>query len=109
MGTSVVVTYTVKPEALAEHVRLIEAVFDQLRADRRSDVAYQVVRLSDGVSFVHVSTATTPDGTNPLPQLESFRDFSANLGSRVVAPPVPSPADLIGTYPSPWPETAGEE
>jgi hypothetical protein len=100
MGTSVVVTYTVRPEALAEHVRLIDAVFDQLRSDQRSDVTYQVVRLADGVSFVHVSTATTQDGTNPLPQLESFRAFSADLASRVVAPPVPSSAELIGAYPS---------
>jgi hypothetical protein len=27
--TSVVVTYQVRPEAVAEHVRLIEAVFEQ--------------------------------------------------------------------------------
>ena len=98
MGSSIVVTYAVKPEAMDEHVRLIEAVFEQLHADSREDVSYEVVRLADGATFVHVSTATGDDGSNPLPQLESFRAFSADLASRVVAPPVPSGAELIGSY-----------
>ena len=34
MITSVVVTYRVLPEAVAEHVRLIEAVFEQLRSEK---------------------------------------------------------------------------
>src|SRR6266568_6602702 len=55
--TSVVVSYQVKPEAMAEHVRLIEAVFDHLRAERPANIEYKVVRLADGVSFVHLSSA----------------------------------------------------
>ena len=42
MISNVVVSYRVKPEAVAEHVRLIEAVFDQLRAEQRTDVDYKV-------------------------------------------------------------------
>jgi hypothetical protein len=68
--TSVDVTYQVPPDAAAEDVRLIEAVFEQLRAERPPGVLdYQVRCLEDGVSFVHVSTADTPDGSNPLPNL----------------------------------------
>jgi len=59
--SSVVVSYTVKPEAVAEHVRLIEGVFEQLRAERPDNVEYKVMRLDDGVSFVHVSTADTAE------------------------------------------------
>ena len=66
MISSVVVTYRVRPEAVEEHVRLIEAVFDQLRAEQPVNIEYKVVRLDDGVSFVHVSTGDTPDGSNPF-------------------------------------------
>ncbi|HEY3036354.1 MAG TPA: hypothetical protein VGJ54_17065 [Streptosporangiaceae bacterium] len=69
MISSVVVSYQVRPEAVAEHVRLIEAVFAQLHAEQPDNVEYKVVRLADGVSFVHVSSADTPDGSNPLPDL----------------------------------------
>ncbi len=57
MISSVVVSYQVRPEAVAEHVRLIEAVFEQLHAEQPGNVEYKVVRLQDGVSFVHVSSA----------------------------------------------------
>jgi hypothetical protein len=68
--SSVVVSYRVRPEAVAEHVRLIRAVFEQLHAEQPDNVEYKVVCLADGVSFVHVSSASTPpDGSNPLPEL----------------------------------------
>jgi hypothetical protein len=97
--TSVVVTYQVRPEALAEHVRLIEAVFDQLRSEKPAGLLdYQVRCLEDGVSFVHVSTADTPDGSNPLPKLTAFQQFGRNSEARVATTPVPTPAAVIGYY-----------
>jgi hypothetical protein len=96
--SSVVVTYTVRPEAVAEHVRLIEAVFEQLRAEQPDNIEYKVMRLDDGVSFVHVSTADTPDGSNPLPQLTAFREFGKDSADRVATTPVPTAADIIGSY-----------
>jgi hypothetical protein len=96
--TSVVVSYQVKPEAVDEHVRLIQGVFDQLQAERPDNVEYKVVRLADGVSFVHVSSADTPDGSNPLPEMAAFQDFGRDIGSRVATPPVPAAADIIGSY-----------
>jgi hypothetical protein len=98
MISSVVVSYKVRPEALAEHVRLIEAVFEQLRSEAPDNVEYKVVRLADGVSFVHVSTADTPDGSNPIPQLTSFQEFGRSSADRVATPPVPTAADIIGSY-----------
>ena len=77
MISSVVVSYKVRPEAVDEHVRLIEGVFEQLQAEQPDNVEYKVIRLDDGVSFVHVSTADTPDGSNPLPELEAFRSSAA--------------------------------
>jgi hypothetical protein len=110
MISSVVVSYKVKPEAVAEHVRLIEGVFDQLRAEKLDNVEYKVLCLDDGVSFVHVSTADTPDGSNPLPALTSFQAFGKDSGSRVATPPVPTAATIIGSYLPvvPLPASAGQ-
>jgi hypothetical protein len=100
--SSVVVSYQVKPEAVAEHVRLIEAVFAQLHAERPDNVEYKVARLADGVSFVHLSSADTPDGANPLAEMAAFREFGRDSAARVATPPVPTAADIIGSYcPSP--------
>jgi hypothetical protein len=97
--TSVVVTYQVRPEAVAEHVRLIEAVFEQLHTEKPVGVLdYQVRRLDDGVSFVHVSTADTPDGANPLPKLAAFQAFGRDSAARVATRPVATPATVIGYY-----------
>jgi Winged helix-turn helix len=98
MISSVVVSYRVRPEAVAEHVRLIEAVFEQLHAERPGNVEYKVVRLDDGVSFVHVSSADTPGGSNPLPELAAFKEFSRDSAARVATAPVPTAADIIGSY-----------
>jgi hypothetical protein len=98
MITSVVVSYRVRPEAAAEHIRLIEGVFTQLRAEQPGNVEYKVVRLDDGVSFVHISTADTQDGSNPLTKLSAFQDFGRDVASRVATPPVPVAADIVGAY-----------
>src|SRR5262249_62028830 len=99
--SSVVVSYLVRPEAVAEHVRLIEAVFAQLHAEQPGNVEYKVVRLADGVSFVHVSSADTPDGSNPLPELASFKGVGRDSAARVATPPVPTAADIIrADYPA---------
>ena len=98
MISSVVVSHQVRPEAVAEHVRLIEAVFAQLHAEQPDNVEYKVVRLDDGVSFVHISSADTPDGSNPLPKLAAFKEFGRDSAARVATPPVPTAADIIGAY-----------
>jgi hypothetical protein len=96
--SSVVVSYTVRPEAIAEHVRLIKAVFEQLHAEQPGNVEYKVVRLDDGVSFVHLSTADTPDGSNPLPKLSAFQEFGKDSAARVATTPVPTAAEIVGSY-----------
>src|SRR6266516_3147588 len=77
--------------------RLIEAVFTQLHAEQPDNVEYKVVRLADGVSFVHVSSADTPDGSNPLPELAAFKEFGRDSAARVATAPVPTAADIIGS------------
>jgi quinol monooxygenase YgiN len=96
--TSVVVSYQVKPEALKEHERLIRGIFEQLHAERPGNVEYKVVRLADGVSFVHLSSAETPDGSNPLPQMAAFQEFGKDIAERVATSPAPTAAEIIGSY-----------
>jgi hypothetical protein len=98
MITSVVVSYQIEPEAAQEHVRLIEGVFEQLQAEQPDNVEYKVLRLDDGASFVHISTADTADGSNPLPELAAFKEFGKDIGDRVATAPNPTAAAVIGSY-----------
>lgn len=98
MHNHTVVTYTIRPDAYAEHVRLIERVFAQLGEECPGNVDYQVLCLADGVSFVHVSNQDTDDGSSPLPALSTFKEFTSGLAQRVATPPAPSDATTIGTY-----------
>lgn len=93
---TVVVTYSVKPDRRSEHLELIAAVFDELHATNPPDLQYRVLALADGVSFVHV--ATHDDQANPLARLAAFVAFTQNIADRVVAPPMSTTADPIGSY-----------
>jgi hypothetical protein len=56
------------------------------------------VRLDDGISFVHISSADTPDGSNPLPGLAAFKEFGRDSASWVATAPVPTAPYIIGSY-----------
>lgn len=94
---TVVVTYSVKPDRLSEHLQLIAAVFDELAASQPAGLRYRVLTLADGVSFVHL--ATHDDQSNPLAQLPAFAAFTRNIAERVVTPPVSSVATQLASYP----------
>jgi hypothetical protein len=98
MLNNVVVSYSIHPEAKAEHVRLIEAVFAQLQTELPDNIDYQVMCLQDGVSFVHMSTADTPDGSNPIPKLSAFAEFGRDIADRVTSMPTPSASQIVGSY-----------
>ena len=67
-----VVRYRTKPETVQENERLIQEVFQELRAKSPEGVRYLAMKLSDG-TFIHFSAVETKDGANPVPQLEAFR------------------------------------
>ena len=96
MSNTVVVRYETRPEAADENQRLVEQVFAQLSADDPGGLRYATFRLADGVTFVHVATVEGAD--NPLGKTAAFAEFQRELGGRVVAPPVPSGATLVGSY-----------
>ena len=92
-----VVRYRTKPEMAEENARLIQAVFQELRAKSPDDVRYLSVRLSDD-TFVHLSIAETKDGASPIPRLDAFRSFQSGLKERCTEPPQQTEATIVGNY-----------
>jgi hypothetical protein len=93
----VVVRYTLKSDRVAEHEALLAGVFAQLAERAPAGLAYQVVKLGDGVSFVHVASITGPE--NPLTSLPAFKAFTADVEGRCEERPVSSEGTLMGLYP----------
>ena len=92
-----VVRYRTKPEMAEENARLIQAVFQELRAKSPDDVRYLSLRLSDD-TFVHFSIAETKDGASPIPRLDAFRSFQSGLKERCIEPPQQTEATIVGDY-----------
>jgi hypothetical protein len=81
-----------------ENQRRIEAVFEELEANRPTTVSYLVFRLEDD-SFVHVSFHDEPDGAvNPITSLKSFDHFQDGHETRRSGPVVQQKAALVGAY-----------
>ena len=91
-----VIRYRTSPEFADENEQLIKAVFAELVDANLSGLRYEVFRLEDEVSFVHV--ATFDDASNPLAESRAFREFQAEIGTRCVDGPTLSDASTIGSY-----------
>jgi hypothetical protein len=101
MSKSVIVRYKTRADAADENQRLVERVFAELARDDPGGLRYATFRLSDGVTFVHVSTVEGE--ANPLQKVSAFAEFQREIGDRCVEPPAPSDATLVGSYG--WPAT----
>lgn len=91
-----VVRYRVAAEHADQNATLVEAVYEELRADGPPGFRYATFRLADGVTFVHV--AVVDDDSKPLTQLAAFKRFQAGLAERCVEPPQVTPASVVGAY-----------
>ncbi len=98
MTNTIMVTYEIKPLLKEVHVGLINEVFAQLKIEKLENFDYKVLCSNDGVTFTHISTFQSEDGTNPISQLKAFQDFGSNLLDRVVSPPKAESVTLIGNY-----------
>jgi hypothetical protein len=94
----VIVRYKVKPDRSAENEQLVRAVFAELDRTQPSGIRYATFQLDDGVSFVHLASVETEGGTNPLTELEAFKQFQANQHDRCDEPPVVTELREIGSY-----------
>lgn len=96
--SGVVVRYKTKSDRADENQALIEAVFAELASARPDGLRYMTLRLGDGVSFVHVASIETADGTNPLAAIAAFGAFQQEIGERLEEGPLVMDATVIGSY-----------
>jgi len=90
------VLYKVKPEAVAENRRLIEAVFKELPARAPEGLSYMVIELEDG-NFVHLKSDAA-EGAFELGGLPAFQAYRRGIGERCEVPPQSHEGRLIGRY-----------
>jgi len=95
---SVMVRYKVKADRVAENIEYITKVFEQLKREQTADFHYASFRLDDGVSFVHIASTTTKDGSVPLTELSAFKAFAGQIGERCDEPPAQEQLTAVGTY-----------
>jgi len=97
---AVMVRYRVKPEMAEENERLVRAVYAELQALKPAGLRYQTHRLPDGVSFVHVAVYADGVAESPLPQLASFKAFTADIKARCDEQPATQELQPIGSFSS---------
>jgi hypothetical protein len=96
--TMIMVRYKTKPDRAGENVRYIDQVFEELEKNRPAGLRYASFKLEDGVSFVHIASVETADGSNPLTQTAAFKSFVAGIKDRCEEPPVVTDLTAIGSY-----------
>lgn len=94
----VIVRYKVKADRAAENVEFVKNVFAELTASAPADLRYATFQADDGVSFTHIASIETADGSNPLAATAAFKKFQAEIKDRCEIPPAPTPVELIGSY-----------
>jgi hypothetical protein len=94
----VVVRYRVKPDRVEENERLVERVYAELAERDPGGIRYATYRLEDGVTFVHVASIETADGSNPLGGIAAFADFTREIAERCDEPPLAQNAHVVGSY-----------
>jgi hypothetical protein len=93
-----VVRYQAKPERAEENQRLVEAVFADLQERRPQGFTYRVLRLDDGVSFMHIVTEHDVEHPDSLAEVPAFKAFAAGVGDRCDVAPVAAGATIVGSY-----------
>jgi hypothetical protein len=90
------VRYRVKRSRVAEHEKLLRAVFVELKKTAPAGIRYGAFKQPDGVSFVHV--AFLEGKKNPLDAIAAFEAFTAEIGERCDEPPAPVNLEEMGAY-----------
>lgn len=93
-----VVRYKVKADRAQENVDFISAVFAELNEKSPPGLQYASFNLEDGMSFLHVAAVDDGVESNPLPQMEAFKRFVADIKDRCEEPPVATSASVVGAF-----------
>jgi antibiotic biosynthesis monooxygenase len=94
----VMVRYKVKPDRAAENEELVRAVYEELSRTEPDGLRYATFQLDDGVSFVHVASHETEDGSNPLSEVQAFKEFQKDIDARLEEGPVVSELLEVGSF-----------
>ncbi len=94
----VMVRYRVKPDQAARNEELVRAVYEELRRTEPAGLRYATFQLDDGVSFVHLASIETEDGSNPLSGLTAFARFQEGVRERCDEAPVATELREIGSF-----------
>ena len=92
------VRYKVKADRADENEGYITKVFEQLKSDSPAGLRYASFKLEDGVSFVHIASIETTDGSNPLAEQSAFKAFVSQIKDRCEEPPVAVDLTEVGSY-----------
>ena len=93
---AIVVQYRTRPDTAEPNQQLVQRVFEELRRLRPRGLRYMVLRLEDGVGFVHVAIFDGDD--DPLAESAAFRRFQEGTAERLVGPPNIKSMTIIGSY-----------
>jgi hypothetical protein len=94
----IMVRYRVKADLAGQNEEYIRAVFAELEQAKPAGLRYASFKLDDGVSFVHIASIETADGSNPLLAISAFKSFSAQIKDRCEELPVTMPLHEVGNY-----------
>jgi L-rhamnose mutarotase len=94
----VMVRYKVKADKAEENKQFVKAVFEELNTKQPAGIRYATFVLPDGVSFVHIASIETADGSNPLGMTDSFKVFQKDIKDRCEEPPVAMELTEVGSY-----------
>lgn len=93
---AIVVQYRTRPDTAEPNQQLVQRVFEELRRLRPRGLRYMVLRLEDGVGFVHVAIFDGDD--DPLAESAAFRRFQEGTAERLVGPPNIKSMTIVGSY-----------
>jgi len=98
MMKRMMIRYKVKPDLVAENESYIRNVFEEIKREHPAGIRYASFKLDDGVSFMHLVSVETPDDSNPLWQLESFKAFTSTVAGRYEEAAVTVQLQEVGSY-----------
>jgi translation elongation factor EF-1beta len=93
----VLVRYKVKPDRAEENVKLVEAVYAELKEKKPAGLRYTTLKSGDGLTFFHLASIESSEG-NPLGSMDAFKKFQENIKDRCDEPPAPTDLSLVGAY-----------
>ena len=94
----VIVRYKVKAGRSEENQKLVEAVYTELNQTKPAGIRYATFKADDGVTFYHIASIETDDGSNPLSNIQAFAEFQKDIKERCEEPPAPVDISKVGSY-----------